>query len=263
MKSILALGTVFTSALAAPLVSWSPALGEFYAAIDRHIQIARQDGPIGNPPTCDLSKAVQPIAPTPLPVPDPAWKLTEVVVGRGVQNYTCSSASVDVVPKPIGAIASLYNVSCIAANYPDILSMLPALALQYALPADPVANLEPSNLELVGHHYFTSNGTPTFDLTQVQPLAAGSAAVDSASSDAGFGIAAFKANSNSTAPADAPKGDNGQGDGAVTWLRLDSTFGTTGDVKGVYRLQTAGGSRRGRTCFVYEDLGGLTHSELN
>lgn len=88
MKSILALGTVFTSALAAPLVSWSPALGEFYAAIDRHIQIARQDGPIGNPPTCDLSKAVQPIAPTPLPVPDPAWKLTEVVVGRGVQVST-------------------------------------------------------------------------------------------------------------------------------------------------------------------------------
>lgn len=85
MRSILALGTLLTSTFAAPLVSWSPALGEFYAAVDRHIQVARQDGTVASPPTCDLSKAVQPIAPTPLPTPDPSWTLTEVVVGRGVQ----------------------------------------------------------------------------------------------------------------------------------------------------------------------------------
>ena len=153
------------------------------------------------------------------------------------QNYTCSSASKDVVPKAIGAVASLYNVSCIAANYPDILAMLPGLALQYALPADPAANLEPSNLELVGHHYFSSNNTPTFDLTQIHPLS--TASVDAAGTT--FGIAKFKANSNSTAPTDAPKGENGVGNGAVPWLRLDATYGTTGDVKAVYRLNTAGG----------------------
>ena len=89
MKSILALSTLLSSVLSAPLVAWSPALGEFYAAIDRHIQVARQDGTVANPPTCDLSKAVQPIAPTPLPNPDPSWSLAEVVVGRGVQ--VCSS----------------------------------------------------------------------------------------------------------------------------------------------------------------------------
>lgn len=65
-------------------MSWSPALGEFYALVDKHIQIARQDG-TANPPTCDLSRAVQPVAPTPLPAPDPSWKLKEVVIGRGVQ----------------------------------------------------------------------------------------------------------------------------------------------------------------------------------
>ena len=155
------------------------------------------------------------------------------------QNYTCAQASKDVVPKAVGAIASLYNVSCIAANYPDILGMLPGLALQYALPADPVANLEPSNLDLVGHHYFSSNGTPTFDLTSLGPNTANLASVSDKGND--FGIAKFKAHANSTAPADAPKGENGVGDGAVTWLQLDATYGTTGDVVAVYRLNTAGG----------------------
>lgn len=147
------------------------------------------------------------------------------------QNYTCASASKNVKPVAVGAIASLYNVSCIAANYPDILSMLPALALQYSLPANPAANLEPSNLELVGHHYFTANGTPTFDLTTVpEPK------------NQDFGVAALKKNSNSTAPIDAPKGENGVGDGSVAWLKLDATFGSTGDIKAVYRINTAGGN---------------------
>jgi len=109
--------------------------------------------------------------------------------------------------------------------------MLPSLALQYSLPANPTANLEPSNLQLIGHHYFSSNGTPTFDLTTVP-----------APQNLDFGIASLKKNSNSTAPTDAPAGENGVGDGSVPWLRLDATFGTTGDVKAVYRLNTAGGN---------------------
>lgn len=237
MKSILLLGAFLTSTFAAPLSSWSPALGEFYAAVDRHIQLARQQG-TASPPSCDLAQAVQPTAPTPLPKPDSSWVLSEVAIGRGVQNYTCAGATKDIVPKAVGAIASLYNVSCIASNYADILAMLPGLALQYTLPADPTSNLEPSNLELAGHHYFTANGTPTFDLTHLHPPA-GDANV--AQADLGLGIAQAKTVANSTAPADAPKGQNGVGDGAVPWLLLDATFGTTGDVKAVYRLNTAGG----------------------
>lgn len=115
--------------------------------------------------------------------------------------------------------------------------MLPNLALQYALPADPVSNFEPSNLEIVGHHYFSGNGTPTFDLTQLHPT------VSAPVSDAGydFGIMAGKVAKNSSAPADAPKGENGVGNGAVPWLLLDATYGTTGDVVAVYRVNTAGG----------------------
>lgn len=179
-------------------------------------------------PSCDLSKAQQPVAPTPLPSPDPSWKLATVAIGRGVQNYTCSLASADVKPVAIGALANLYNASCLAANYPDILSMLPALALEYALPANPTADFEPSNLPLVGHHYFLSNGTPTFDFTN-----------DVLSNP--IGVAKFKKNSNSTAPANAPKGENGAGDGSVPWLFLSGIASTKGNVAGVYRLNTAGG----------------------
>lgn len=88
MHPILFYSTIISTALAAPLVSWSPALGEFYAAVDRHIQTARQNGAIDSPPTCDLSQASMPAAPTPLPAPDPSWTLSEVVVGRGVQVST-------------------------------------------------------------------------------------------------------------------------------------------------------------------------------
>lgn len=84
MQSLILLVTFLCTALAAPLASWSPALGEFYALVDKHVQIARQDG-TANPPTCDLSRAVQPVAPTPLPTPDPSLVLKEVVIGRGVQ----------------------------------------------------------------------------------------------------------------------------------------------------------------------------------
>lgn len=165
--------------------------------------------------------------------------LSEVVIGRGVQNYTCAGASKDITPKAVGAVASLYNVSCIASNYADILSMLPGLALQYNLPHDPTGKLEPSNLVLAGHHYFSSNGTPIFDMTPTPPPGNAKLRADLQSVDLGVGH--FKVASNSTAPADAPKGDDGNGNGAVPWLLLNATFGTTGDLKAVYRLNTAGG----------------------
>lgn len=116
--------------------------------------------------------------------------------------------------------------------------MLPGLALEYALPADPTANLEPSNLILAGHHYFSSNGTPTFDMTQTTTPGNEKLAT---LGPADMGITRAKVFSNSTAPSDAPKGENGVGDGAVPWLLLNSTFGTTGDVVSVYRINTAGG----------------------
>lgn len=85
MHGLFVLATYLTTALAAPTLTWTPALGSFYAAVDAHIQNARRDNTITTAPTCDLSKAVQRVAPTPLPSPNPSWTLSEVVIGRGVQ----------------------------------------------------------------------------------------------------------------------------------------------------------------------------------
>jgi hypothetical protein len=181
--------------------------------------------------------------------------LREVAIGRGVQvraplnhpcaatpililslqNYTCAGASAQYTPVSIGAIASLYNASCVAANYPDILSMLPALALEFPVPPQPSGVLAPSNIDLCGHHYFATNTTPVFNL-DVSP--------DPAEQ---IGNVVARKVANSTAPADAVKGPNGVGNGAVVWLSLNATNATLGDVKTVYRLNTAGGSPP-KTC---------------
>ena len=46
----------------------------------------------------------------------------------------------------------------------------------------------------------------------------------------------------SSAPANATKGQNGEGNGAVAWLYLNTTSATQGDVRAVYRVNTAGGN---------------------
>lgn len=139
----------------------------------------------------------------------------------------------------IGAVASLFNASCIAANYPDILSMLPTLALQFPIPAttaedDAVTTLSPTNMDLSGHHYFQNPSTPVFNLD--------------ANTNEQLGIAVAAKKANSTAPANATPGPGGVGDGAVAWLYLTANANATiGDVRAVYRLNTAGGSPP-KTC---------------
>ena len=51
----------------------------------------------------------------------------------------------------------------------------------------------------------------------------------------------------SSAPANAIKGQNGVGNGAVAWLYLNTTNATQGDVRAVYRVNTAGGNPP-KTC---------------
>jgi hypothetical protein len=232
---------------------WSPPLSDFYSAVGNHIAHIRNQPNFPNPPSCDLSKASMPVAPTPLPAPGAGQVLRHVAIGRGTQvcfrshlppstfnpkltpseNYSCSLASPSVTPAPIGAIASLYNASCIAATYPDLLSMLPNIALQYPVPPSAAQPLSPSNIDLSGHHFFSTNTTPVFNLdTTVRHQ---------------YGLVVAKKIANSTAPADAPKGQAGLGNGSVQWLYLTSQDGTTGGLKAVYRINTAGGSPP-KTC---------------
>lgn len=61
---------------------WTPAMAGYFDVVYKHIQDARRNG--GRPPTCDLSKAALPVAPTPLPILD-SYVLEHVAIGRGTQ----------------------------------------------------------------------------------------------------------------------------------------------------------------------------------
>jgi hypothetical protein len=154
-----------------------------------------------------------------------------------------------------------------AASFPDLLALMPDLALQYPLPNPGVPSpedqsastllgaynrLSPSDIALSGHHFF-SEKTPVFELNS-----------NPSGSDAHLGVVKGKANANSTAPLGSCPGVGWEGQGAVAWLYLDATdASTTTDVKfdgvnpaagtgqeswkHVYRVNTAGGAPP-KTC---------------
>lgn len=62
-----------------------------------------------------------------------------------------------------------------------------------------------------------------------------------------LGVAPCAKNASVPAPQDAVVGQNGQGFGAVAWLRLTTRDGATGNLQEVYRINTAGGNPP-KTC---------------
>ncbi|KAI0021869.1 hypothetical protein F4780DRAFT_735736 [Xylariomycetidae sp. FL0641] len=224
-----------SSVIAAPtwptLMEWSTAnpdglkvLSEYFNLLASKIDIGKA---LTEAPVCDMSLAAMPQAPEAMATPD-GLKLKHVAVGRGTQNYTCDVTNATAEPELIGAKATLFNASCVAASYPDVLTMLPKVALQFNLsdatlnPANPAAiKLGPTSLDVSGHHFFTNATTPFFDLGAV-------------------GQAPCSKKDSVDAPADAPTGQ--QGEAAVSWLRLSANPDASGNIKAVYRVQTAGGS---------------------
>lgn len=88
--------------------------------------------------------------------------------------------------------------------------------MSYPIPSNDIANVMQS-----GHHEFNSAGSPFFDLV---------------TDHNNYGAATMKSLANSSAPATASAGPNGLG--SVAWLKLTAT---SGDLKEVYRVNTAGG----------------------
>jgi Protein of unknown function (DUF3455) len=133
----------------------------------------------------------------------------------------------------VGALAVLYNAACVASAKLEIFNLLPDISLQLSLPVDISQSISPSeilgyeNVNVIGHHYFIDESTPVFDLN---------------TPNGQLGIATVKKVDNSSAPADAPKGQGSNTNGAVPWLFLESPYGSTGNVKSVYRTGTAGGN---------------------
>jgi hypothetical protein len=199
-------------------------LSNYFSMLGSKVQAGRN---MAAAPVCNLNNAVMPVAsPTPLPDASAGLKLVHVAVGRGTQNYSCT-ANATAAPVALGAIATLYNASCVASTYPDLLAQLPNVALQFNLTSPDQASLSPSNLAISGHHYFSNSTTPAFNLdtTAMQ-----------------LGIAPCAKNNSVAAPADASVGQDYTGFGAVPWLKLITRDGATGNLEEVYRLNTAGGN---------------------
>ncbi|RDW71143.1 hypothetical protein BP6252_07706 [Coleophoma cylindrospora] len=199
-------------------------LSEYFSLLGDKVRAGKQ---MASAPVCDLSQAAMPVAPTPLPNPSTGLSLKHVAIGRGTQNYSCSSTNSSAAPVALGAVATLYNASCIASTYPDLLAMLPDVALQFNLTSTDQNTLSPSNLAISGHHYFQNATTPAFNL-------------DTAAMELGF--APCSKNNSVSAPAGALVGQADTGFGAVTWLKLVTRTGATGNLEEVYRLNTAGGN---------------------
>ena len=213
MKAGLLLSTILaiaTTSNAAPTLSLKPR-----SPLSKHGR--RQISP-----GCDLSvldNVTLPIAGTSLPAPGADFFLASITVGRGVQNYTCGNDST-AAPVSNGAIAILYEASCIGVSDPDLLASLPSKALAISPSADPEEDLDCGSqpLERAGHHFFNAAKVPTFDFTE--------------SGDPKLGLGLMSVGAKSPAP-DATT--------AVAWLSLNRAGGSVGPIQAIYRLNTAGG----------------------
>ncbi|TQS34639.1 hypothetical protein Golomagni_04969, partial [Golovinomyces magnicellulatus] len=165
---------------------------------------------------------------SPLPPPSEDLVAKHIAIGRGTQNYNCTKDPAD-LPIPIGALALLYDASCIASDDPTTLSQLSNAALKLRLPTDETNTFTSFDLAVSGHHFFPDPKTPVFDFS--------TAAAD-------LGSVIPKKNSSVPPPPDSIAGQNNKGDGAVSWLKL---VASSGKLREVYRVNTAGGNPP-KTC---------------
>ncbi|KAI9831036.1 MAG: hypothetical protein M1819_005274 [Sarea resinae] len=215
-----------------PTTSWAASLKAYYKAVGAHMANIEKMPDFPSLQACDLRKAQMPTAPSPLPAPDSGLTLSHVAIGRGTQNYTCATSTNASIPASVGAVANLYNASCLAANYADVLALLPSVVLDLPIPTNTNV-LAPANAELSGHHFFVDATTPTFNM-------------DTAAHD--YGVIYSAKNSSTAAPTSAPKGPTNAdgvatGYGSVAWLKLEAKKGLgSKPFREVYRVNTAGGS---------------------
>lgn len=166
-----------------------------------------------------------------MPAPASSLSLAHVAVGRGTQNYTCDTTNATAIPAAVGAVAALFNVSCIAADNPTLLAFIPSIALDLPTPSSSDSD-SPASVDLSGYHYFLNPTTPFFNLD---------------TSLHAYGNGAFKKANSTSAPGSAMKGPGNQGDGAVAWLKLSAANANGQVFQEVYRVNTAGGNPP-KTC---------------
>ncbi|KAI1101569.1 hypothetical protein F4804DRAFT_293614 [Jackrogersella minutella] len=170
--------------------------------------------------------------------------LKHILVGHGIQNYTCSTGGAP--GTSIGALAVLWDITALypgtspsslsAADFSTLTSKVlrttsmplnmaadggAVVASPFPAPEDLTVEGVASAAAFMGHHFFDASAAPTFDLTGAGEFFSG------------------KKDANVAAPADADAGVD-PATGAVDWLRL-SDKGTSSGVSLIYRVLTAGG----------------------
>ncbi|KAL9572172.1 hypothetical protein ACKAV7_003660 [Fusarium commune] len=174
----------------------------------------------GRSSSCEPGKPVPVLpvngGPSELPAPPRGVTLKHIALGFGIQNYSCAGAGA--TPAAVGALAVLYDVTCL---YPGQARSSLKAKKWASLPSDVLNTRKvPLNRNDDGA---SPTLVPTFDLDKANQLLI--AKID--------GI---------KAPASAPVGP--EGTGAVDWLYLGDAGGSQG-VSFVYRVLTAGGASHG------------------
>ncbi|KAJ5983713.1 hypothetical protein N7481_005812 [Penicillium waksmanii] len=170
---------------------------------------------------------------TKLPEPSPHLDLKYIALGRGTQNYSCSStesshsSKKSATPVAVGAVATLFDASCIASQSVMLLHELPAVIAQtplgsFALMVEALTLTTNSSNLIIGEHYFNTAGDPFFDLNM-------------SGSDAWMEC---KKDASVSAPTRVSR-ISGKDESNVPWLKLDCK--DCKGIKEVYRVMTVGG----------------------
>lgn len=167
--------------------------------------------------------------PNTLAAPDPGLKVTRVVLGRGTQNYTCADSQSTTIPAAAGALAILYDASCLVSKKPSLLHQLPNILVSVSSSlTQTILQRIAGEAVVVGHHYFAPDfSTPVFDFR----ITTGQTQI-------------FTGVRDQAVPALTSASRGGLADqqfGAVDWLRLKAIPAKTVDYKLAYRVETAGG----------------------
>lgn len=124
---------------------------------------------------CSLAGAELPLNTTKVELPHPSTNLTlkHIALGRGTQNYTCSSTSATsrntTAPTANGAAATLFDASCLASASSTLLHEVPVVIgraplTTVAFLAEILGTMTSTPNLILGEHYFDANGDPFFDM---------------------------------------------------------------------------------------------------
>ncbi|WVQ77795.1 hypothetical protein IAR50_007485 [Cryptococcus sp. DSM 104548] len=167
------------------------------------------------PTGCSVSNITVPLGASTLAAVDGQSSST-IAVGRGIQNYTCTSGAY----VSTGALANLFDVTCL---YSMTSGKVDTINLSTALPEMAFSALQypdTSNLPVAIHHLFVD--TPGSNATSISPLFVGSTDQVLGSKTASFND-----------PTDTATN--------VPWLQLTAVDGQGTLAKSVYRIYTVNG----------------------